>query len=150
MNLNQEECRRLIAGLVDGELTPEEKIAANECLQRSEECRREYQQMVEVSARLKRLSILEPEDEVLESLWRAPHHRLAWNLGLWLVFASVAGWVVYGGWHLLRYFFTSDEDPLLLKLILSGVLLGGLLIGYCILRERLKTYKVDRYKEIKR
>ena len=150
MNKDQEECRRLIAGLLDGELTPEERIAANDCLRRSEQCRREYEQLLETSPHLQNLTLREPEDRVLEQLWRAPYHRLVWNTGLTLALGATTALVLYGLFEFARAVLTDSDVPLLPRIAIAGLVAGGLLIFYAVLRERIRTSKVDRYKEIER
>lgn len=150
MTNDHEECRRLIAGLIDGELTPEERMAANECLRRSAQCRREYEELLEVSPKLQLLPLPEPESRVLEKLWRPPYHRLAWKMGLWLVLGTITALLLYGAYEFSRAVLTNSEEPLLPRIAIVGLVAGGLLIFYAVLRERIQTYKVDRYKEIER
>jgi anti-sigma factor RsiW len=150
MNMNLEDCRRLMAGLADGELTPEERIAAAECLRRSAQCRTEYQQLLETSEKLELLSGREPDELVLEQLWRTPHHRLVWNAGLWLVLGSMATLLLYGLYELALALIHDSHEPLLPRIAVVALIAGGLLLFYSVLRERIHTYKVDRYKEIER
>lgn len=150
MNIDQEECRRLITGLLDNELTAEERIAANECLRRSQQCRVEYEQLAAANAKLSTLTLKEPEDHVLEQLWRSPYHRVAWKTGLWLALGSTTALVLYGVFEFARAVLFNSAEPVLPRMAVAGAAAGALLIFYTILRERLRTYKVDRYKDIER
>jgi hypothetical protein len=106
--------------------------------------------LLETSEKLEMLSGREPEELVLEQLWRAPHHRLAWNAGLWLVLGSMATLLLYGLYELALSLIHESHEPLLPRIVFAALIAGGLLIFYSVLRERIHTYKVDRYKEIER
>jgi anti-sigma factor RsiW len=150
MNIDREECRRLITGLIDNELTPEERIAANECLRRSEECRREFEQLLESSSKLQLLSLREPEDRALNRLWRAPHHWLLWRMGTILVLAATGLLLGFTGYEFVKELMEPSDEPLLPRIAVAGLVAGGLLIFSALVLERIRTYKTDRYKEIER
>ena len=85
MNDAQRERRqRLLSGLIDQELTPEEAAEANDLLVRDTEFRREYEQLRGSAAHIASLKFAEPHDPVLDQLWQSPFSRFSRNAGLLL------------------------------------------------------------------
>ncbi|MGC8991452.1 MAG: anti-sigma factor family protein, partial [Verrucomicrobiia bacterium] len=70
---NCESYKGLIVGLLDGELTPEETVRINEHLARCATCRSEYEELRETTGKLAAMSFKEPEDTVLEQVWKSPY-----------------------------------------------------------------------------
>jgi len=136
----------LLVGLLDGELTPDETREINAHLTRCAACRAEYEQLRETTGRLAAISFREPDDAVLAQVWKSPFSRLARNTSLALIVGGYAGLIGYGLFELL----TSGTKELPAKTGLAAIVLGFLILLVQLIRERVKTYKTDPYKEIER
>jgi len=136
----------LLVGLLDGELTPEESRQVNEHLTRCGACRTEYEQLRETTGKLTAISFREPDDAVLAQVWKSPFSRLARNTSLAMIFGGYAVLLGYG----LFEFLTSGKEGLTAKMGLAAIVLGFLILLVQLIRERIKTYKTDPYKEIER
>lgn len=136
----------LLMGLMDNELTPEETQEINSHLIRCEACRKEYDELQEASDKLKGITFTEPQDQVLQKLWKSPHSRLTRNTGLLLVLGGWLALVIYG---LYEAFVTPDE-AFFPKTMLAVIIIGFVVLLGSVIRERLKTYKTDPYKEVER
>ena len=136
----------LLMGLLDKELTPEETAEVNDHLTRCEACRKEYEQIREASGKIETVSFIEPRDEVLEQLWKFPYSRLTRNSGLFLVLGGVLLLIIYG----IFEFLGSGEEAVIPKIGVVAVLIGCVILLLSVIRERIHTYKVDPYKEVKR
>ena len=143
---NCEPFKGLLVGLLDGELTPEETRQVNEHLTRCAACRTEYEQLRETSGKLAAISFQEPADAVLAQVWKSPFSRLARNTSLVLIIGGYAGLMGYGLFELL----TSGTKELPAKMGLAAIVLGFLILLVQLIRERVRTYKTDPYKEIER
>jgi anti-sigma factor RsiW len=133
---NCEHYRGLISGLLDNELTPEESVELNRHLIRCASCRADYEELRRTEQKLEAISYVEITDEAARSLWKMPYAR----------FLSVASLVlVIGGYAALLLYafvtFLTDSNEAFIGFL---VLLGSLII------ERIRTYRVDPYKEIER
>jgi hypothetical protein len=136
----------LLMGLIDHELTPEETAKVNDHLIGCEVCRKEYDELVASGHVLGSVAFKEPEDEVLERLWRSPFSRFTTVSGMVLVAIGYLGLIGYG-----IYEFVNDRgEALLPKVALVAVVTGFVLLLFTVIRQRIKTYNVDRYKEIVR
>jgi anti-sigma factor RsiW len=143
---NCEPFKGLLVGLLDGELTPDESRQANEHLTRCAACRAEYEQLRETTGKLAAISFQEPTDQVLAKVWKSPFSRLARNASLFLIIGGYASLVGYG----LFEFLTSGKKELPAKMGLAAVIMGFLILLLQLIRERVKTYKTDPYKDIER
>lgn len=143
------ECERfkpLLMGLIDGELTPEETAEVNAHLIKCEACRAEYEDLKDTAGQIDTVSFIEPQDEVLRKLWKSPYSRFMRNSGLLLVFS---GWLFLVLFALFEIFRSQDE-PFLPKIAIAAVIVGFFVLLFFLIRERIHTYKVDPYKEVKR
>jgi anti-sigma factor RsiW len=143
---NCEPFKGLLVGLLDGELTPDETRQINDHLTRCAACRAEYEQLRETTGKLSAISFREPGDAVLAQVWKSPFSRLARNTSLVLIIGGYAGLMGYG----LFEFLTSGTKELPAKMGLAAIVLGFLILLVQLIRERVKTYKTDPYKEIER
>jgi anti-sigma factor RsiW len=143
---NCESFKGLLVGLLDGELTPDETRQVNEHLTRCATCRKEYEQLRETTGKLAAISFQEPDDEVLAQVWKSPFSRLARNTSLVLIIGGYAALIGYG----LFEFLTSGKEELPAKMGLAAIVLGFLILLVQLIRERVRTYKTDPYKEIER
>ncbi len=145
MNLDLEEYRPLLMGLMDGELTPEEAARVNDALIRSNALREEYEKLRETTGRLEAISLLEPTDQIARELWSSPYHRLARDSGIWLILGGSILLVAYG----IIEFIVSDE-PVIPRLGIAAIALGTVMLLITFIRERVRTHAVDPYKDVER
>lgn len=143
---NCDACKVLLAGLLDNELTPEETIHVNEHLIRCAKCRNDYEELRVTGEKLESLSFIEITDATTRSLWKAPYSRLMSNVGLIMIFGGFLVLAGYAGF----LFFTQGKEAVLMKISAAWMIVGSaLLIGNVVL-DRIRSYRVDSYKEIER
>ena len=146
MNDAQRERRqRLLSGLIDQELTPEEAAEANDLLVRDAEFRREYEHLRGTAAPIASLEFAEPHDRVLDQLWQSPLSRLSRNAGLLLVGAGCSLLLLYAVYQFVQH--GEWDVP---KVATATVWAGLAMLLFSALRERLKTRKSDPYEEVRR
>lgn len=143
---NCESFKGLLVGLLDGELTPDETRQINEHLTRCAACRAEYEQLRETTGKLNAISFQEPTDAMLAQMWNSPFSRLTRNASLLLI---IGGYVTLIGYGLFA-FLTSGTEELPAKTAVAAIVLGFLILLVQLIRERIRTYKSDPYKEIQR
>ena len=136
----------LIVGLLDNELAAEEIQEINTHLKRCESCRKEFDEMKEMSGKLSMPSFKEPEDEILEQLWKSPYSRFTRNAGIFMV---LAGYLCLLGYAFYEFIIDKNE-AVLPKAAVAALIIGFLILIVSVIRERMKTYKKDIYKEVKR
>ena len=143
---NCDEFRPLLSGLIDGELTPEETEKISRHLNRCEECRKEHDLLRQSSSALDNLTFSEPADDVLDRLWKNPFSRFARTSGVLMV---VLGYLLLAGYGIYKFVSDPSEEALP-RIGVAAMIIGGIVVFASVLRDRLKTYKHDPYKEVKR
>lgn len=143
---NCDDYKGLIVGLLDRELTPEETQLINDHLVRCAACRADYERLRETSGKLEAVSFQEPTDAVLAQIWKSPYSRFARNASVGLILGGYALLIAYTAFM----FFTSGTEGLPAKTAIAAIVLGFLILLVQLIRERVKTYQTDPYKEIER
>ena len=141
-----EQYKALLAGLLDGELTPEEGAELNTHLIRCASCRADYEELRKTEGKLAALSFVEITDEAATALWRLPYSRLLRNAALLMIIGGYATLIVIA----FVAFLVSGTEGLLGKLPAAAIFIGIVLLFGLVLVERIKTYKVDPYREVER
>ena len=138
--------KKLLMGLIDNELTSEEITEVQQHLTRCADCRKEYEQLKDTGAKIKKVSFEEPQDKILQSLWRSPFSRFARMSGLFLVIGGWLALIIYAIIEILK----QGEEPVFTKVAIAAVFIGFFVLLATVIRDRLKTYKTDPYKEVER
>lgn len=140
-----EEYQGLMMGLMDGELTPDESVTINDHLRRCARCREEYEELRETAGKVAAISFREPQDEELRALWKSPYSRFTRNAGLVLVLVGWATLVSYAAYEFLRQ---GEFD--VSSVAGAAVWTGFAILLFSVVRERLRTYRSDPYREVER
>jgi anti-sigma factor RsiW len=146
MTKDCEKYKGLMMGLMDKELNEEEANEVNSHLIRCEACREEYRQLEKATSTLKDISFSEPHDAILDKVWKSPYSKLTRNCGLFMV---LGGWIVLVAYALYEALISSKE-ALLPKTAIAFMVIGFVILLASVIRERIKTYKSDSYKEVQR
>jgi|TARA_Y100000310_G_scaffold132256_1_gene131313 hypothetical protein len=147
--MNTDKCGRykgLLIGLIDQELTAEESAEINDHLIRCSDCRDEYEELRRSSDKLKAVSFEEPTDEQLNELWRNPFHRLVRIGGLAMMIGGYLALLLFGAYQ----FITEPEEDTVPRFLIAAITIGFVILLVQVILERLKSYKTDPYKEVKR
>ena len=142
---DHERIKPLLMGLMDNELSAEERQEVNNYLTRCSKCREEYESLRESSGKLNTISFIEPTDEVLKYLWKSPFSSLMRNSALFFI---VGGYVALAGYGI--YNFLISGELTFPKIAVVAIIFGFAFLLFSVIRERIKTYKVDPYKEVVR
>ena len=140
-----DEYRVLLMGLMDDELTPDEAVRAHDHLRRCAACRDEYEELRRTAGKIAAVSFVEPQEEVLRTMWNSPYTRLTRGAGLLMVLAGWLTLVLYGAYQFVR-----QGDLNVPGLAAASVWVGLAILLFSVARERLKTYKKDPYREVER
>lgn len=141
-----EHYRGLISGLLDNELTPEESTELNTHLIRCASCRSDYEDLRRTEQKLEAISYVEITDQAASALWKLPFARFLSIASLLLVIGGYAALLLYG---IVMFLIDRDED-LFGRITLGAIVIGFLMLLVSLIIERIRTYRVDPYKEIER
>ena len=141
-----EKYRPMLVGLTDDELTPEEISDVNQHLNRCASCRNEFDDLSKQSEQFELPSFKEPEDVVLEQLWKSPFSRLTRNAGISMI---IGGYMALIGYASFLFLMDNNEDALP-KMAIAAMIIGFLILLGSVIRERIATYRIDQYKDVER
>lgn len=145
-NHNCEEYKALMMGLMDSELSDEESIRLNNHMIRCSSCREEFEQMKRTSAKLEGIDIREPGKEIEEKAWKSPYSKMTKNFGILLVIAGWLSMVLYGAYELI----VTKETASIPKYAFFIILAGIIILFITVLRDRVRSYRTDPYKEVEK
>ena len=143
--------KRLLMGLLDGELSEDEKKSVEMHLDGCVECRAELKEFDEMKEVMKNMKYKEPPDEAWEKYWSRVYNKLERGLG-WIL-ASIGTMILlfYGGFKAVESLVKDPTVAILLKVAILVLLAGLVILFVSVVRERIFTYKKDKYaKEVKR
>jgi hypothetical protein len=83
---------------------------------------------------------------VLAQVWKSPYSRFARNASLFMIVGGYLLLLGYAGFE----FFSNGRDGLPVKAAVAAIALGFLILLTQLIRERVKTHRIDPYKEIER
>ena len=141
---NCNEYKALMMGMIDGELTDDESIRLNNHMIRCSSCREELEQLKGASLKLNGIDLKEPDVKIVEKTWKSPYSKLTKNFGILLV---IAGWLImmiYGAYE----FIVTKETESIPKYAFVIILIGIAILFITVLRDRIRSYRNDPYKEV--
>lgn len=141
---NCEEYKSTMMGLMDDELTEEEAVRVNDHLIRCESCREEYEQLKQTSGKMEGMDLKEPDGDIVNKAWKSPYSRLTRNFGIILVVAGWLAMVIYGAYEFLVI--KDVESIPKFAFVIMGA--GIIVLFITVLRDRIKSYRNDPYKEV--
>lgn len=145
MGVMKETCKQyqhLISGLLDGELSGEDRDRLEAHLAACGACSRERAAMqrlaVGASAAFAAPSV---PDEVWDGFVDGVYARMERRAGWLLLLAGAIAFAVYGG----VLFFTKPWTGALVKVLMATPVAGLLILFVSVLRQRLRSARTDRY-----
>jgi anti-sigma factor RsiW len=143
-----EDIRKLLAGYVDGELTAEEKAAFERALESDPELQAELEEFRRLNEVTSHMNYADLPPEVWDSYWQSLYRKMERGFGWVFLSAGAILLLVVGAWQGLSHMWLDPNTPLWVKLGVSGVVLGAIILLVSYGRERLFAYKRDRYREV--
>ncbi len=120
-------CKPMLSGLLDKELSPEETALVNDHLIRCAGCRKEYEELVKTNSYLGSISLREPEDIILDKLWNKPFSRFTHLTGIFLVIFGYLLFIGYSIYQLLH----DPKEALLVKFAVCTIITGLIILFPC-------------------
>ncbi|MHC4561946.1 MAG: anti-sigma factor family protein [Planctomycetota bacterium] len=149
--MNCEDVQPLITGALDDELSAQQQQDLDAHLASCESCRGDLEELKELKESLAMIQFTEPGDAELEKYWGGIYNRLERGVG-WILFS--AGAIVllsYGSFKLIEEVIKDPTISWAVKIGLSALMAGTVIVFVSLLRERLTIRKTDKYsREVQR
>jgi anti-sigma factor RsiW len=138
----------LLSGYVDHELTQQQAQRVQIHLDTCADCKRLHGDLKNMKEQLRQLSYPISDEEMLAKLEKDLFASSSRNFG-WILLIVGALFAVVAGAVTFFMFLAAPDVPLLVKLFNGLFVLGGLALFVSVARERLMTYKKDKYRNVK-
>jgi len=147
------ECEKfefLICGLLDGELDAAQEETLKQHLQVCKSCRRKHEELLRLKEVTDSVKLKDLSEEAWAGYWSSIYRRIERGLGWILLSVGAIILIACGLYEFLSQFFADPEVSLLVKVGVSALGLGFIILLVSIIRERIFSYRRDRYKEVQR
>ncbi len=143
-----ERWHKLLAGYLDDELSEAERAEFEQELQRNPELRDELGQFTKLKRVTDSVKYADLPDAVWETYWSSLYKKTERGLG-WILFsASAAILACYGVIQMLSTLYADARISWIVKIGVTGLLCGLIVLTISVIRERIFAYKNDRYREV--
>lgn len=143
-----ERWQKLLAGYLDDELDEAERRELDAELLRNPELRAELEQFRKLKRVTDSVRYADLPDAVWETYWSSLYRKMERGLG-WLLFsASAAILACYGVIQMLSTLYSDSRISWIVKIGVTGLLFGLIVLVVSLIRERIFAYRNDRYREV--
>lgn len=145
-----EEYREQLMAYLDGELDEAEAARFRAHVAECETCREELDKLQRLKEVTRGMKFIRPRDAAWDQHWTCIYNRM--ERGAAWIFLSIGAIVlgVYGLYHLFADFFADPGMSAWIKFGVGALIVGGVALFVSVVRERIATYRVDPYREVKR
>jgi len=145
-----EKYRDLLTAHLDGELDEVQEAEFSRHLEGCERCRKELANLQKLKEVSRSMRLIKPSDEIWDRHWTYIYNRIE-RSAAW-VFLSIGAIIlgILGVYHLCAGFFADPHVGIWAKIGAGALIVGGVTLFVSICRERIATYRVDPYREVKR
>ncbi len=90
------------------------------------------------------------DDAALDRFWLGVYARLERGIGWTILSASAALLLGYAGWHFVTEFLQDAGVPVLARVGVAGVVVGLLILMLGLIRERIRAFRHDPFRRVRR
>ncbi len=145
-----EEIKPYLMAYLDGEIEHEKKLEIEKHLTECENCRKEYQSFVKLKEVTDKMKLADLSDQLWAGYWKGIYRRIERGAG-WM-FLSIGAIILlaFGAYQFFKEFLADPNISLIIKVGVSTLSLGIIILLVSIIRERLFLFKTSRYREVER
>jgi predicted anti-sigma-YlaC factor YlaD len=145
-----DKAEELLNALVDGELDALDEQRLQKHLESCPRCRAELRRLEQLEGIMARVTLPQLADREWEKHWASLYNRLERGVGYTLAGLGALVLLGYGLYRFTNEWLSDTSVPVVFKVGVC-LLIGGLLVlAVSTIREKIVTYRHDRYKEIVR
>jgi len=138
--------KELMMASLDGEISAEDRAQLESHLAKCADCRREFDELSELSEFVGEIRLPRPSQEDMMKYWPSVYAKIERGAGWGLLVIGVVVWVAYG----VFLFITDPTTGSMTKFLVALPVVGVLTLLVSVIRERVSTSKTERYKEVER
>lgn len=139
----------LIEKCFDNELNVNEKTEFDSLLQ-IKDLKNEFEEQKRVKEVLSKMKLKNPTMEIWDKYWVGVYNKLERGIAWIAVSVGFLILVIYGSIEAVENFFADTQTPGIVKIGISALVIGGLILLFSVIREKFFTHTRDKYKEVQR
>jgi len=139
----------LIEKCFDNELNVNEKTEFDSLLQ-NKDLKNEFEEQKRVKEVLSKMKLKNPTMEIWDKYWVGVYNKLERGIAWIAVSVGFLILVIYGSIEAVENFFADTQTPGIVKIGISALVIGGLILLFSVIREKFFTHTRDKYKEVQR
>ena len=139
----------LIEKCFDNELNVNEKTEFDSLLQ-NKDLKNEFEEQKRVKEVLSKMKLKNPTMEIWDKYWVGVYNKLERGIAWIAVSVGFLILVIYGSIEVVENFFADTQTPGIVKIGISALVIGGLILLFSVIREKFFTHTRDKYKEVQR
>lgn len=140
----------LVEKYLNNELSADEKEELNIILQNDSKLKNELEEQKRTKEVLNKMRLKNPSKEVWDSYWLGIYNKIERGIA-WI--AVSIGFVIITVYAVIEAgdnFFQDNQTPGIIKFGIAVLVIGILILLFSVIREKVFTYKKDKYKEVQR
>ena len=138
----------LLGKALEGALEDSEHQEFEALLDRRPELRQEFQSLKDDQEVTMTMNFKKPPEETWDRYWGAVYARLERGIAWALISIGAAVVIAFAGYHAVLAFLEDTASPLLLKISVAALVLGGAILLVSVIREKFVLRKTDKYREV--
>jgi len=143
-NIQCEEISELISGYIDNELTQQKRQLVHLHINSCKECNMLYEELKDLQGDIANLKYPQLEETVIKNLLNEPTSKGIAFIGWIILLCSALGLLIC---HCISLYLNPNIS-LLVKILITGIEFGLLLLLVSVFRQRLQSQKTDPYKNV--
>ena len=96
------------------------------------------------------MKLKNPTMEIWDKYWVGVYNKLERGIAWIAVSVGFLILVIYGSIEAVENFFADTQTPGIVKIGISALVIGGLILLFSVIREKFFTHTRDKYKEVQR
>jgi hypothetical protein len=146
----EEKFIQLVEKYFDKTITKDEEKELDELLSADKDFKKEFEDQKRMKEVFSTMKLKSPGKELWDGYWENTYNRLERGLGWLALFIGSLILIGYASIEIVEKFYTDNSSPLIIKIGVVAAVFGLLVLLFSVLREKLFTFKNDKYKEVKR
>ena len=115
-----------------------------------EDLRYEWGRLNRVKEVTNTMAYRKPPEEIWHHYWESVYNQAERGLGWVLISVGAAVLASYGIWQFVAALFADTASPPFIRYAVFSLLVGGVILLFSVIREKLFTRGNDPYKEVQR
>ncbi len=148
--LSCKEARILMMGLIDNELSNDNKLVVMEHINSCSACQTQFDSFNKLKEEEIIMNDLPLSEEIFDEYWTHVYNRIERATGWVILSIGTIITLTYAAYMMLKTFFYDESEPMVLKFGVAFLAIGLIIVFVSVLREKLRIRKSDKYRRILR